>query len=307
MNILVTGGAGFIGSHIVDAYLEQNHQVTVLDNLSTGDKSFIHPKARFYHKDLSAPDIGEILKKEKIEVINHHAAQVSVPDSVADPVFDAKSNIIGTLQLLQNAVSSGVKKFIFASTGGAIYGEQAPMPTAEEYPCKPESPYGISKFGVENYLRFYENNNGLKTVVFRYSNVFGPRQNPHGEAGVVAIFCKRLLDNRAPVIYGDGEQTRDYILVKDVVRANVAALEPECSGVFNIGTGKETSVNTLSEELLRLSGKSLKAEYAPARGYEQRRSCIAYRKFYDQFGWEPEVPLEEALIETFNYFKNQAP
>lgn len=306
MNILVTGGAGFIGSHIVDAYIEQNHQVTVLDNLSTSNRRFINPKARFYHMDILDPGVGEVLKKENIEVINHHAAQISVPDSVADPVFDAKANIIGTLLLLRNAVSSSVGKFIFASTGGAIYGSKAPLPTGEDHPCNPESPYGISKLSVENYLRFFASSYGIKTVTLRYSNVFGPRQNPHGEAGVVAIFCKRLLENRAPVIYGDGEQTRDYILVKDIARANVTALRPDCTGTFNVGTGIETSVNTLIKDLLRLSGSSLQAEHAPTRGYEQRRSAIDRKKFSEQFGWKPQVSFDEALVETYNFFKDDA-
>ena len=305
MKILVTGGAGFIGSHIVDAYLEAGHKVAVLDNLSTGDKRFVHPEAELYAMDILDPGVGPILLKEKFDAINHHAAQISVSDSVADPVFDAKSNIIGTLQLLTNAVSSKVGKFIFASTGGAIYGGQEYFPAGEDHVCKPTHPYGISKLSVENYLRFYQETCGLKSVVFRYSNVFGPRQNPHGEAGVVAIFCSRLLENITPTIYGDGEQTRNYILVKDVVRANMLALDPECSGIFNVSTEKETSVNTLYETLLQISGSKLKAEHAPARDYEQRRSAISYKKIKDAFEWEPQIPLEEALIETFQYFKNQ--
>lgn len=251
MNILVTGGAGFIGSQVADAYIEHDHRVVIIDNLSTGQKEFINSKAVFYEADITDPSVAEIIKNENIQVINHHAAQISVHDSVKDPIADAKSNIIGTLQLLQHTVSSGVGKFIFASTGGAIYGEQDYFPADEEHPLKPTSPYGLSKLSVEGYLRFYQEQYGLSTTVLRYGNVFGPRQNPHGEAGVVAIFCNRLLKDQAPVINGDGEQTRDYVFVGDVVRANVMALRPDCSGIFNVGTGREATVNELTRSLLQ--------------------------------------------------------
>ena len=303
MNILVTGGAGFIGSHIVNGYIEAGHHVTVIDNLSSGELRFLNPKAKFYKMDILDLKVSEILKKEKINAINHHAAQISVSDSVTNPISDANSNIIGTLQLIQNAVSSSIEKFIFASTGGAIYGNQVHFPASEDHPCQPLSPYGISKLCAENYLRFFNEQYGLSTTVLRYSNVFGPHQNPHGEAGVVAIFCQKLVKSQKPVICGDGEQTRDFISVRDVVQANLIALDPKCIGTFNVGTGKETSVNSLTKYLLAISGKTISAIYGSARNGEQRRSVINYKNFHESFGWKPEVSLEQGLIETYNFFK----
>ena len=203
--------------------------------------------------NLADAALEDIFKKEKIEVVNHHAAQISVTQSVENPVFDAEANILGSLKLLQCAAKHGVGKFIFASTGGAIYGEQDHFPADENHPCRPLSPYGISKFSVENYLSFYQSIYDLDTVCLRYSNVYGPRQDPHGEAGVVAIFCNKLIRNQSPVIYGDGTQTRDFISVFDVVRANVIALSPSCKGTFNVSTGKETTINTLSQIMTELS------------------------------------------------------
>ena len=304
MNILVTGGAGFIGSQVVDAYIKNNHHVVIIDDLSTGRKEFLNPQAVFYETTISDPSTAEILKKENIQVVNHHAAQISVHDSVKDPVADAKANIIGTLQLLQNTITSKIRKFIFASTGGAIYGKQDFFPAREDHPQKPTSPYGLSKLSVEGYLRFYQEQYGLNTTILRYGNVFGPRQNPHGEAGVVAIFCNRLLNGQAPVINGDGEQTRDYIFVGDVVRANLMALEQGSSGVFNVGTGQETSVNELTRFLLRTIKSNIEAKTAEGLDYEQRRSCLDYNKIKNSLGWVPRVSLKEGLVETYEYFKN---
>jgi UDP-glucose 4-epimerase len=305
MNILVTGGAGFIGSHIVNGYIEAGHSVTVIDNLSSGELRFLNPKAKFHEMDILDPKVSDILKKEKFNAINHHAAQISVSDSVANPLFDANSNIIGTLQLIQYAVSSNIEKFVFASTGGAMYGEQVNFPANEEHPCQPLSPYGISKLCAENYLRFFNQQYGMSTTVLRYSNVFGPHQNPHGEAGVVAIFCQKLVKNEKPVICGDGEQTRDFISVRDVVQANLIALDPACTGTFNVGTGKETSVSSLTECLLSISGKKISALHASPRNGEQRRSVIDYKKIHQGFGWEPKVSLEQGLIETYDFFQKQ--
>jgi UDP-glucose 4-epimerase len=223
MKILVTGGAGFIGSHIVNAYIDGGHDVIVIDNLSSGEMKLVNPKAKFYNLDIHSPKVKTILEREKITVINHHAAQISVSASVSDPLFDANSNIIGTLQLLQNAVSCGVEKFIFASTGGAMYGEQKTFPANEEHPCQPLSPYAISKLCAEKYINYFGTHYDLNTAVLRYSNVYGPHQNPHGEAGVVAIFCERLLKGQQPIINGDGEQTRDFVYVQDIVKANIIA------------------------------------------------------------------------------------
>ena len=304
MNILVTGGAGFIGSHIVDAYIDSNHHVVVIDNMSRGRKEFINPKAVFYSISISDPQLASIIQDENIEIINHHAAQISVSDSVKNPVKDAESNIIGTLQLLQNAVQCGVDKFVFASTGGAIYGEQNYFPAQESHPQKPTSPYGLSKLSVEGYLRFYKEQYGLKSTVFRYGNVFGPRQNPNGEAGVVAIFYNRLLKGEAPIINGDGEQTRDYIFIKDVVRANLLALNLDDSDTFNVGTGQETSVNELTRIILKVAESSIAAQRSRKNSFEQLRSCLDHTKLKKSVSWSPNFSLEEGLAETFIFFKN---
>ena len=304
MNILVTGGAGFIGSHVVDTYIENHHNVVVIDDMSRGRKEFINPKATFHQISISDSRLANIIQKERIEVINHHAAQISVSDSVKNPVKDAESNIIGTLQLLQSAVECGVNKFIFASTGGAIYGEQDYFPAREDHPQKPTSPYGLSKLSVEGYLRFYKEQYGLKTIIFRYGNVFGPRQNPSGEAGVVAIFYNRLLKAQAPIINGDGEQTRDYIFVRDVVNANLLALKLNSSDTFNVGTGKETSVNELTNLILEVAESNIEVKGSKKNNFEQRRSCLDYKKLKESLNWSPEFSLKDGLSETFIFFKN---
>ena len=304
MNILVTGGAGFIGSHVVDAYIKNHHNVVVVDDMSRGKKEFINPKATFHPISISDPQLAYIIQKESIDVINHHAAQISVSDSVKSPVKDAESNIIGTLQLLQNAVECGVDKFIFASTGGAIYGEQDYFPAREDHPQKPTSPYGLSKLSVEGYLRFYKEQYGLKTIIFRYGNVFGPRQNPSGEAGVVAIFYNRLLKAQAPIINGDGEQTRDYIFVRDVVNANLLALKLNDSGTFNVGTGQETSVNELTHLILEVAESNIEVKNSKKNNFEQRRSCLDCKKLKESLNWSSEFSLKDGLSETFIFFKN---
>ena len=305
MNILVTGGAGFIGSHIVNTYIKAGHRVTVIDNLSSGKLRFLNPEVNFYEMDILDSEVSEILKSEKIETINHHAAQISVSESVSDPLFDVNSNIIGTLQLLQNAVSFGVNKFIFASTGGGMYGEQIFFPASEDHPCQPLSPYGISKLCAENYLTYFFTEYGLSTTILRYSNVFGPHQNPYGEAGVVAIFCERLVNNKKPIIYGDGKQTRDFISVNDIAQANLLALDPACTGIFNLGTGIETSINYLTKCIVEISNKNIATEYGQVRSGEQRRSVIDYKKFHEGFGWKPEIRLEQGLVETYSFFQNE--
>lgn len=306
MNILVTGGAGFIGSHVVDAYIELGHNVIVVDNLSTGSIENLNPKAKFYQLDIRDDKIEEVFKLEKIDVVNHHAAQMDVRKSVEDPIYDADVNIIGSLKLLQFSVKYGIKKFIFASTGGAIYGEQDYFPADEEHPTRPLSPYGVAKLTIEKYLYFYKEVHGLNYVVLRYANIYGPRQNPHGEAGVVAIFTSKMLRGEQPVINGDGFQTRDYTYVGDVVRANVLALNyDKSSGVFNIGTGLETDVNTLFHKLKNLTGANCEEFHGPAKPGEQRRSVISYNKIYQTLGWKPEVPLDEGLRLTVEFFKNK--
>jgi len=304
MNILVTGGAGFIGSHVVDAYINDNHNVVIVDDMSRGRKEFINPRATFHQISISDPQLANIIQKESIKVISHHAAQISVSDSVKNPVKDAESNIIGTLQLLQNAVECGVDKFIFASTGGAIYGEQDYFPAREDHPQKPTSPYGLSKLSVEGYLKFYKEQYGLKSIIFRYGNVFGPRQNPNGEAGVVAIFNNRLLKGQAPIINGDGEQTRDYIYVKDIVHANLLALNLDGSDTFNVGTGQETSVNELTHLILEVAESDIEIKVSKKNNFEQRRSCLDYKKLKGSLNWSPKFSLKEGLSETFIFFKN---
>ena len=302
MNILVTGGAGFIGSHIVDAYIREGHHVAVLDNLSTGKREQVHPDATYYPFDLVDPRLKDVFERESIDVINHHAAQISVTQSVANPVFDAEINILGSLKLLQLAVSHKVRKIIFASTGGALYGEQDYFPANEEHPTNPLSPYGIAKLTVERYLEFFRENFKIQPTVLRYSNVYGPRQDPHGEAGVVAIFCKQLLKGQQPVIFGDGEQTRDFVSVFDVVNANLKALSENCQGTYNVGTGIETSVNTVAASLIKASGKTLSPQYNPPRMGEQRRSSIDHKKFNKEHGWQPAQSLDEGLKNTLDYF-----
>jgi UDP-glucose 4-epimerase len=305
MNILITGGAGFIGSHIVDAYLQLGHRVVILDNLSSGKKENIPPKAVFYEMDLLDPQVERLIRDENIEVINHHAAQISVTHSVTDPLEDANINIMGSIKLLESAKSCGVKKFIFASTGGAIYGVQDSFPADENHACRPESPYAISKFSVENYLTFYKKTYGLNTIILRYSNVYGPRQDPHGEAGVVAIFCQKLLKKSLPTIFGDGEQTRDFVSVLDVAQANVVALNSPLTGTFNISTGKETTVNELLKNIAHMAGNGITPQHDAPRKGELQRSVIDSAKFQKNTAWTPKVSLKEGLGQTYEFFAQQ--
>lgn len=306
MKILVTGGAGFIASQIADAFINEGHEVCILDNLSTGFQHNINPKAKFIHADISSPSISEIFIKEKFDVVNHHAAQIDVRKSVADPVFDANTNILGTINLLQACIKSGVNRFMFASTGGAVYGEQEYFPADESHPTNPVSPYGITKLSIEKYLYFYKNEYGLNYTILRYANVYGPRQNPFGEAGVVAIFATRLLKNENPVINGEGKQTRDYVFVEDVVKANVLTHTSEGSDIFNVGTGIETSVNELFSKLNSIAGSKATEKHGPAPKGEQMRSVITSEKLYTRFGWKPSVKIDEGLEKTYISFKSKS-
>src|SRR5579885_148306 len=308
MRILVTGGAGFIGSNTVDALVEAGAgPVAVLDNLSSGKRHQVNPRAAFYHADLrDASAVAEIVEREKPEVIYHLAAQMDVRRSVADPAYDAQVNLVGFLNLIESARQNGLKRVIFASTGGAIYGEQSEFPCGEDHPCNPLSPYGIAKLATEKYLFFYRAQYGIEYLALRYANVYGPRQDPHGEAGVVAIFCGRMLAGQPVTIFGDGEQTRDYVFVGDIVRANRAALEAAQGGAFNIGTGIETSVNRLSRELAAAAGVAHEPEYAPRRAGEQRRSVISPSRAAQHLKWRPQVPLGEGLRATLDFFRQRA-
>ena len=301
MRILVTGGAGFIGSHIVDSYIKKGHEVSVIDNLSTGDRKNLNPAAKFYQADIR-DDLSALIKEIKPEVINHHAAQIDVRVSVSNPIFDAGTNIIGTLNVIEAGLKNGLKKFIFASTGGAIYGEQDYFPADELHPTKPLSPYGVAKLTCEKYLYYYKHNFGLDYIALRYANVYGPRQNPFGEAGVVAILTHKLIRGEQPVINGDGLQTRDYVYVNDVVKANIKALGTEFTGELNISTGIETSVNELFNGLKAISAGKITPSHGPAKKGEQQRSCLSYKKAEDILNWAPETSVDEGLRKTFEWF-----
>ncbi|MBC7333573.1 MAG: NAD-dependent epimerase/dehydratase family protein [Actinobacteria bacterium] len=304
MKILVTGGAGFIGSNVVDRLILEGYNVVVVDNLSSGKRENVDSKAKFYEADIRDSRISEIFETEKPEIVIHNAAQISVRDSVKDPIYDAEVNIIGSLNILELCKRAGVKKVIFASSGGTVYGEQKIFPASEDHPLSPISPYGVAKLAVEKYLYYYYFNYGLKYVSLRYANVYGPRQDPHGEAGVVAIFCSRLVEGKNPVINGDGKQTRDYVYVSDVVEANINAIECDFVGELNIGTGKETDVVELFYMLKEISGKNdVEEVHGPPMEGEQRRSCLDYEKAKLVLGWEPIVKLEEGLKLTYHWFK----
>ncbi|HMN17326.1 MAG: NAD-dependent epimerase/dehydratase family protein [Ignavibacteriota bacterium] len=304
MKILVTGGAGFIASQVADAFINDGHQVVVLDDLSTGFEKNINPKAKFVKANICDKEIAELFAKEKFDVVNHHAAQMDVRRSVKDPVFDASTNILGTINLLQNCIKFNVKKFMFASTGGAIYGEQDYFPADEKHNTQPKSPYGISKLAVEKYLYFYKSEYNLDYIILRYANIYGPRQNPFGEAGVVAIFSTKLLKGEQPIINGDGKQTRDYVFVGDVVKANVITLNDNSSNIYNIGTGIETDVNQLFHYLNEITKAKKEEKHGPAAPGEQMRSVITSDKMFTKFGWRPNTKLEDGLKATVDFFKS---
>lgn len=303
MKIAVTGGAGFIASHIADAYLSLGHEVVIIDNLSTGKRENIPANARFIEMDVNDPGIPALFMEEKFDIVNHHAAQMDVRVSVQDPTYDARINILGGINIYESALRSGVKKIIFASSGGTVYGEQEYFPADERHPTKPISPYGIAKLSNEQYLYYYAHVHGLPSVAFRYANIYGPRQNPHGEAGVIAIFAQKLLRGEQPVINGDGLQTRDYVYVGDVVAANILALQPQMIGAYNIGTGIETDVNTLFGHLRDLTQSTCKEQHAPAKQGEQLRSVLSHERIFASFGWTPKMDIVEGLSKTVDSFR----
>lgn len=305
MNILVTGGAGFIGSHITDALINAGHAVTIIDDLSTGSKECINPHAEFYHMDLRSDRLKVVFQEDHFDAVFHQAAQMDVRKSVEDPSFDASINVLGTINLLENCRHKDVRRILFASTGGAIYGEQEKFPADEQHPLRPVSPYGIAKAAIERYLYYYEKVHGFSTVSLRYGNVYGPRQNPHGEAGVIAIFIGKMLAGDQPIINGDGKQTRDYIYVDDVVSANMISLDSNLKGSFNVGTGTETDVNMLFSTLRSLIGAEVKETYGPAKPGEQLRSVLDSSSLKNESGWKPAVPLEEGLRRTVEYFRTR--
>jgi UDP-glucose 4-epimerase len=302
MKILITGGAGFIGSHIADLFIRAGHDVTILDNLSTGVRENIPDGARFYELDITDPAVERVFADGGFDVLNHHAAQIDVRVSVGDPLFDARVNILGSLHLLELCLKHGVKYVQFASTGGALYGEQDTFPADEDHPVRPLSPYGIAKYTVERYLFYYHAVHGIEYTAHRYANVYGPRQNPHGEAGVVAIFCDRLIHGREAVINGDGKQTRDYVYVGDVARANLLTLDQPLNGAVNIGTAKETDVNTIFRLLNHAGNFQAPERHGPAKKGEQLRSVISWNLAQQRYGWKPEVGLVEGLRRTLEFF-----
>ncbi len=308
--VLVTGGAGFIGSHVADHFLAEGAQVTVLDDLSSGKREQVPATAAFVQAGVASPEAAQVVRDGRFDVICHLAAQIDVRRSVSDPMFDATQNVLGSLNLIEAMRASGhPSRFIFTSTGGATYGDLAPVPSPESVAKNPESPYGTSKLAVEFYLGYYGRVHGVEYVTLRYANVYGPRQDPHGEAGVVAIFCGKLLDGQPLKVFGDGTQTRDYVYVGDVARANVLASKismPPAGGLdaraFNIATGRETSVLELAETLMTAAGRRQPIVHAPARAGEQKRSCLVIDRAAAELGWVPQVSLADGLGETFAWF-----
>jgi len=303
MKILVTGGAGFIASHMADAFVAAGHHVAIIDDLSSGKRENLNSKAKFYQLDIQDPAVGEIFRTERPEVLCHHAAQMDVRRSVADPLFDARANILGLLNLMEHGRQNGLQRVLFSSTGGAIYGEQEVFPCPETHKTEPISPYGVAKLASERYLFFYQVTYGIPYVAFRYANVFGPRQNPHGEAGVIAIFTEKLLRGEQPIINGDGTQSRDYVYVGDLVRANLTALQSDFAGAVNLGNGIETDVNTLFRHLRTICASTAPEQHGPAKPGEQQRSSVDNSLARRVLNWTPQVGLEDGLRETVKFFR----
>ncbi|HWS71453.1 MAG TPA: NAD-dependent epimerase/dehydratase family protein [Thermoanaerobaculia bacterium] len=303
-HVLVTGGAGFIGSHLVDAYLARGWRVSIIDDLSTGVRANVNPAAEFHEADLADPAAMAIVERIRPDVISHHAAQIDVRKSVADPAFDAMANIVASIRLLHKAHELGVERVLFASSGGALYGEPVIAPQPESHPALPLSPYGCAKLSVEHYLHYFREVHGLESVALRYANVYGPRQNAHGEAGVVAIFANRLLAGEPVTINGTGEQQRDFVFVSDVVRANMAASEIAMSGAYNVGTGVETSVNEIYALMTSILGIDREPIHAPAKAGEQLRSVIDATKLRDAAGIDGFVPLRDGMETTLAWFRS---
>ena len=306
MKALVTGGAGFIGSHIVDALLAGGHDVCVVDDLSRGRRALVPDAVRLHVVDVRSAALHGVLEAERPAVVFHQAAQIDVRRSISEPLFDTEVNVVGTVNLLSACAAFGVGRIVFASSGGAIYGDTEVIPTPETHPARPASLYGAAKLCGEVYGGVYSSLYGIELCSLRYANVYGPRQDPHGEAGVVAIFARKLLSGEAPVINGDGRQTRDYVYVGDVVRANLLAATADAAalGAYNVGTGRETDVNALFGMLCASLGVSVEASHGPAKPGEQQRSCLDASLAAERLGWRPQVSLEDGLRETVDYFRS---
>ncbi len=303
MKVLVTGGAGFIGSHIVDRLVQEGYGVVVADNLATGKRRNINRAAKFYRADIRSWWLERVFRRERPVVVCHHAAQMDVRRSVQDPMFDAETNILGTLNVLRYAIKYGVRKFIFASSGGAVYGEPEKLPVSESHPTRPASPYGISKAVGDEYLRYFRAADGMEYVSLRYANVYGPRQDPYGEAGVVAIFTQKMLQGEQPIINGNGRQTRDFVYVDDVVEANIAALGKEAHGIYNVGTGQETTINELFSLLAGLINPSVREVHGPAKKGEQQRIALDSSRIHRELDWDPKASLKDGLSRTVEYYR----
>ncbi|MCK5219356.1 NAD-dependent epimerase/dehydratase family protein [bacterium] len=305
MKILVTGGAGFIGSNVADAFINAGHEVAILDDLSSGTQENVNPKAKFYQMDIADPRIDGIFAEFKPQVVNHHAAQISVPLSVDKPREDAQINIMGWLNLLEAGQKHQVEKIIYVSSGGVVYGEPENLPAREDFPMQPASPYGISKYAGEMYLEFFARRTKMKYVTFRYSNVYGPRQVPHGEAGVVSIFIKALLEGIPPTINGDGSCVRDYVFVGDVVEANLKALTKGENIALNIGTNRPTDVNVLYETIKTVMQSDILAKHGPSRRGDLQANYLDAGLAGQVLGWEPRASLSEGIARTVEFFKNR--
>lgn len=305
MKILVTGGAGFIGSHVVDAYLEAGHEVVVVDNMASGNRANLNPRATFYEVDIRSPQLLDVMERERPEVVNHHAAHIDVRRSVADPLYDASVNIEGSIALLEACRKTGVRKVIYISSGGAMYGEPEYLPCDENHPVRPLSPYGASKHTVEHYVFMYRQNFGIDYTVLRYPNVYGPRQDPFGEAGVIAIFTERMLKGEPVTINGSGEQERDFIYVGDCVSANLLCLEAGGGREYNLGWGVGVTVNEVYRRLKEATGYHLDANYGPAKTGETFRIYLDTTRARQELGWIPRVGMEEGIARTVQFFRER--
>ena len=306
MKILVTGGAGFIGSHLVDALIERGDEVVVVDNLSTGCRENVNPQTKLYELNIGGQGLAEVFDLERPDIICHHAAQIDLRRSVTEPLFDAQENILGSLNVIVNSVHYRVAKFIYASSGGAIYGEPQSLPVDENHPINPVSQYGVSKHTVEHYLHLYALQYGINYVVLRYANVYGARQNPFGEAGVVAIFARQMLEGKQPTIFGPGNKTRDYTHVSDVVAANLLAMERGTNAICNIGTGVETSDQEIFDAVAEAVGYDDPPLYTSVRPGEVQRMCLDWSRAERELGWHPTLSLKEGITKTVAYFKDKA-
>jgi UDP-glucose 4-epimerase len=303
VKIVVTGGAGFLGSHTVDAYVNMDHEVLVVDNLSTGKRENVHPDARLVEMDINDPALIPLFQAERPDVVNHHAANASVARSVREPIFDATQNVLGTINVLEAARQAGTSRFIYISSGGAMYGNPEYLPIGEKHPSNPISPYALGKHTGERYVQLYAAEHDLRWVSLRHANVYGPRQDPFGEAGVVSVFCQNLLEGVAPEIQWDGEQTRDFVYVGDCARANTLALQEGDGQAYNVGTGVGTSINALFYTLMEVAGQDLTPRRGPRRPGDVRHSYLDCTRIESDLGWQAQVSLREGLERTWAHFQ----